>query len=127
MKKKTKKKSTSKIIRICDKVKSFLSAATIKTIKKNAIAIGLHKLDFSKYYTLTKIGSMEESGHNNFNSTIHSHAQVFVIGNDEYIWFCFQGSDRAFDWSRTSPIVTFKKLRNKYVFTTQNSVYELRH
>jgi len=125
MKKKTKKKSTSKIIRIYDKVKSSLSAATIKTIKKNAIAIGLHKLDFSKYYTLTKIGSMVESGHNNFNSTIHSHAKVFVIGNDEYIWFFFQG--RGFDWSKTSPIVTFKKLRNKYVFTTQNSVYELRH
>ena len=94
-----------------------------KDIEANAKKVGLDKVDFTKNYVLSKTGAKKESSHGYPNEMEAARGQVQVIGNEDYVWILV--SDHSY-WFKTSPILSVRKVKDKYKIETENSFYELK-
>lgn len=94
-----------------------------KTIKSNAVNVGLDKIDFTKRYKLTKIGSKNKSDQNQM--TAHCGGSIFLFGYENYVWICVVSASEYF---KTSPVVNVlddSSSKKAYTIETENSFYRL--
>ena len=92
-------------------------------ILKIAKSLDLYKIDWSKTYKLTKLGSKKTSSMGYPDAYDVITAPMTLIGDDTCVWLLFSS---GFNWFKTSPIMKITKLsKHSWEIETENSIYKI--
>lgn len=96
-----------------------------EAILKRAKKLGFGKVNFDKYYTITKTGAKNPSPHYPDEGLVRS-GDLFLVGTVEddecHVWLALE---QGFRWFKTSPIIKMTKNGKKFNIETENSFYTL--
>lgn len=106
------------------------SPAPKSQVKRVATLIGLDQIDYKVPYRLVKTGAKRSSSLGYPDEMVAIGEGVFTLvgaNTDEGCLVWFVGYEtRGFNWFKTSPIKSCKKIKNGFKIETENSFYELR-
>jgi hypothetical protein len=106
------------------------SPAPKSQVKRVATLIGLDQIDYGVTYSLVKIGAKKESSLGYPDAMVaikEGEFELVGVNTDEgcLVWLVGYES-LGFNWFKTSPVKSCKKIKNGFRIETENSFYELR-